>query len=486
MNAAGSRLVVVGGGVAGLATALSAAPRPVLLVGATLPGTGGCTALAQGGIAAAMAAGDSAAAHAHDTMAAGAQHNDYEAVQYLVGNAGFAIRWLQAQGVGFDRDGDGLQLGREGGHRCDRIVHAGGDASGLALLMALTHAAQRAPHIAWRTPDRLDAIRLRDGRVAGVGLVAENGRTQELDCAELVLATGGCGALFAASTNPSTADGNGLALALACGARLRDAEFMQFHPTALDVAADGAQDGALPLVTEALRGAGARLVDDDGRPVMEGHHPMGDLAPRDHVARRVWACRQAGRRVRLDATALRGDWVLRFPTVFALCRRYGIDPREQPIPVTPAAHFHMGGIAVDLDGQTDVPGLYAVGEAACNGVHGANRLASNSLLEGVVFGRRLGRRLADVRLHLPRQGAERWVDRGTSADPAPLARLRALAWSALGPVRDGAGMAAAQRDLQGDASLHDSWQGKLVARFLHAAMQRRHSLGAHFRADDAG
>lgn len=437
--------------------------------------------MAQGGIAAAMAFDDSAAEHARDTMTAGANHNDYEAVQYLVGGAGLAVRWLQAKGIDFDRDASGLQLGREGGHGHSRIVHAGGDASGHALLTALARAAQQARHITWRAPAWLDAIRLRDGRVSGMTLVdTTTGISQELECAELVLATGGCGALFAATTNPATADGNGMALALACGARLRDAEFMQFHPTALDVE----QDGALPLITEALRGAGARLVDDEGHAVMDTRHAMGDLAPRDHVARRVWECRQAGERIWLDATSLDCDWMQHFPTVFSLCGRHGIDPRQQRIPVTPAAHFHMGGIAVDLDGYTSVPGLYAVGEVACNGVHGANRLASNSLLEGVVFGRRLGGRLAGIRLHAPSHGQQHWVDRGRTADSQALEKLRQLAWSTLGPVRHGDRMIEANEYLATDERLHETWQGKLIARFLLAALQRRKSLGAHFRADD--
>lgn len=481
MNAAASTLVVVGTGVAGLATALSAAPRPVLLVGGSAPGSGGCTALAQGGIAAALAPADTAAAHARDTFAAGADYNDYDAVHYLVDNAALAVRWLQALGIALDHDGDGLLLAREGGHGCARVVHAGGDASGHVLLQALTRAAQQAAHIHWLPPARLDAVRLRDGGVAGLGLVdVASGQASELPCAELVLATGGCGGLFAATTNPASADGNGLAIALACGARARDIEFMQFHPTALDVATTG----ALPLITEALRGAGARLVDEQGRAVMQARHPLGDLAPRDTVARRVWECRQAGKRTWLDAARVSGDWTRRFPTVLALCRQHGLDPREQPIPVTPAAHFHMGGIAVDREGRTDVPGLYAVGEAACNGVHGANRLASNSLLEGLVFGRRLGRRLADVRLHVPLQGKQRWVDRGLAAEGEGLAQLRQLAWSQLGPLRHGARMQQARRQLA-DSPLGDTWQGKLLDRFLQAALLRRLSLGAHYRVDAA-
>ena len=480
MSASSSRLVVVGSGVAGLSTALSAAPRPVLLIGASPAGSGGCTALAQGGIAAAMDPEDSLGAHARDTFAAGAGHNDYDAVQYLVGHAGMAVHWLQSLGIGFDHDGERLQLGREGGHAYARILHAGGDASGHALLMALTRAAQQAEHITWMPPAEVDAIRLRNGQVSGLGVIdARNGQSDELACAELVLATGGCGALFSATTNPLTADGNGLALALACGARVRDLEFMQFHPTAMDVA----QKGSLPLITEALRGAGARLVDDAGKSLTADLHPMGDLAPRDRVARRVWEHRQAGERAWLDATELKCDWAQQFPTALAYCTRFGIDPRTQRIPVTPAAHFHMGGIAVDLDGRTDVAGLYAVGEVACNGVHGANRLASNSLLEGLVYGRRLGQHLSHVRMHAPFQGKERWVDRGKAADGHALNSLRRLAWSTLGPVRHGKRMAIASERLQSEPRLGDTWQGKLLARFLVAASQRRLSLGAHYRAD---
>ena len=472
-------LVVVGCGVAGLATALSAAPRKVLLLGRAPAGIDCCTALAQGGIAAALDSGDTPDAHAHDTLAAGADHNDYDAVRYLVDNAVMAVRWLQAQGVPFDLEGTRFLLGREGGHRRNRIVHAGGDASGASLLLALIRTAQHAPHIDWRPPATLDALRVGEHGITGLRVVwPEEGRSEEIDCAELVLATGGCGALFAASTNPSGADGNGLALALAAGAQPRDLEFVQFHPTALSVKVNG----ALPLITEALRGAGARLYDDDGAPIMADHHPLGDLAPRDVVARQVWQAQQAGQRIWLDATHLHETWLLQFPTVYALCRAHGIDPRVQRIPVTPAAHFHMGGVAVDLDGRSAVRGLYAVGEAACNGVHGANRLASNSLLEGVVYGRRLGQSLAGIPRHLPADRG-RWVVRGRDAGPSGLLDLRALTWRALGPVRDGAVMREAREELARDAGLAGSWQGELVTRILDAALARTRSLGAHYRSD---
>lgn len=473
-------LVVVGSGIAGLTVALAAAPRPVTLIGRAPSGSDCSTALAQGGIAAAMDVNDSVDAHARDTMLAGAGHNCSDAVRYLTTRAPIAVRWLQQQGVNFDRHGRHLLLGHEGGHRCARIVHAGGDASGLALLEALTDAARHAPHIRWHPPAVLEALLLRGGRVAGVRLLDHRGRHRDIECAELVLATGGCGALFAATTNPAGADGNGLALAHAAGAALRDMEMLQFHPTALDVPASG----RLPLITEALRGAGAILVDDDGQRIMQVLHPAGDLAPRDLVARHVWQYRQAGKRVWLDATLLKGDWIQHFPTVAAQCAQHGIDPRQQRIPITPAVHFHMGGIATDLDGRSSLHGLYAAGEVAGNGVHGANRLASNSLLEGVVFGCRLGRRLSYMQLQLPGSGSEQWIDRGVSADTDALMRLRTLSWQSMGPIRSRKNMRAAQLHLLADAGISESWQGRLIERMLRAALKRQHSLGAHYLLND--
>lgn len=472
-------VVVVGCGIAGLSVALAAAPRPVCLIGRMPAGADCSSALAQGGIAAAMAADDNPAAHAYDTLEAGAGHNDHDAVRYLVDHAGMAIRWLQTTGVRFDHEDGRLLLGREGGHGAHRIVHAGGDASGAALVAALAQAARQAPHIEWRTPCEADALLLRGDRVAGVRVRDAAGAEELVESTELVLATGGIGALFGATTNPAGADGNGLALAMAARAPARDLEFVQFHPTALSVPVPG----ALPLITEALRGAGAKLSDGHGRPIMQGHHPLADLAPRDLVARRVWEVLQAGGQAWLDATQLPDAWPHRFPTVHAICLRHGIDPRRQRIPVTPAAHFHMGGIAVDGEGCTGIKGLYAVGEVACNGVHGANRLASNSLLEGVVFGRRLGRRLADLRLHAVGNASHRLIERGESANPATLTELRELAWRALGPVRDGTSLRSALRHIDEDHALRTSWQGKLVTRILEAAWQRRHSLGAHYRQD---
>lgn len=471
-------LVVVGTGIAGLVTALSAAPRPVRLVG-PLPIANTCsTALAQGGIAAALSGDDTAAAHARDTLVAGAYHNDYDAVRYLVDHAAMAVRWLQAQGVGFDLEGTRFLLERDGGHRRERTVHAGGDASGAALLLTLLRAAEQAPHIEWLTPGRLQAVRLRNGHVAGVRIAMPSGDV-EFDCAELVLATGGSAAMFAASTNPISADGNGLALALACGAQVRDLEFVQFHPTALAVP----DVATLPMITDALRTTGARLVDDQDRPLLGGAGDASQASP-GRIARHVWLCHERGSRAWLDATALHDPWLMRFPNVYALCRAHGVDPLREPIPVTAAAHFHIGGIAVSSEGRSSVHGLYAVGEVACNGVHGANRLASNSLLEGVVFGRRLGHSLSDIRLHPPGRGSERWVERGVEASEEEKLHLRDLAWRALGPVRDGPTLAGSERALAPDLADGASWQAGLLRRMLRAAQSRRQSLGSHYRRDD--
>ncbi|NCT67896.1 MAG: FAD-dependent oxidoreductase [Rhodanobacteraceae bacterium] len=472
-------VVIVGAGVAGLATALAAASRPVRLLCRGVAGAGSASALAQGGLAAALGDGDSVEAHVADTLAAGAFHNDAARVRWLCAQAPAVVEWLAGQGVEFDRDGAGrLQLGREGGHGAARIVHAGGDASGAALLRTLAARVRAAPHVCWQDGVEVEALRLRGGRVCGVRVRTADGAREDIDAAAVVLATGGLGALFARSSNPPGADGTGLALALAAGARARDLEFVQFHPTALDLP----DRASLPLVTEALRGAGARLVDAAGRPLLDGAHAPGDLAPRDVVARRVWQALRDGVRVLLDATRVAGDWTQRFPTVLAACLAHGIDPRTTPIPVTPAAHFHMGGVAVDADGRTSLPGLYAVGEVACSGVHGANRLASNSLLEGVACGRRLGALLADLSPP-PVHGEECCHGLGAGLAPARLAALRTLLWHAAGPLRSAAALRRALHTCIGWSG--EGWQARLAVAVLAAALRRRDSLGAHWRVDAA-
>ncbi|KRG83750.1 fumarate reductase [Stenotrophomonas daejeonensis] len=470
-------LIIVGGGIAGLATALAAAPAPVLLLNRARSGAGAASGMAQGGIAAPIGGGDTPQAHARDTCEAGSHHNDREMVDLLTGDAVAAIDWLQRHDVVFDRNGDGtLQLGREGGHDRPRIVHAGGDATGAKVMEALVAATRRAPHIRRRADVDVDGLLLRGGRTCGVHALDADGNAEQIHGRAVVLATGGIGGLFARTSNPADADGNGLALALAAGAALRDIEFVQFHPTAL--ALPGLH--SLPLVTEALRGAGARLLDAEGKPLMAGVHPLADLAPRDVVARQVWqACRDGG--TWLDARGIGTAFPARFPTVFGACMQHGIDPRLQPIPVTPAAHFHMGGIAVDADGRSSLPGLHAVGEVACNGVHGANRLASNSLLEGVVFGRRLGARLGDLPDTGHAHGECTLVRREPSLDAPRLAGLRELMMRAMGPVRSGGELRAALQERSALAA--DGWQATLAQAMVEAALHRTRSLGAHFRID---
>ena len=470
-------IIIVGGGIAGLATALAAAPAPVLLLTRAPGAKGAASAMAQGGIAAAIAPGDTAAAHAHDTCVAGSRHNDRAIVDLLTQGAGDAVQWLQGLGVVFDRDGDGrLQLGREGGHDRPRIVHAGGDATGARVMDALVAAARAAGHIERRAGMEVDGLLLRNGEACGVRASASDGSHHEFSGRAVVLATGGIGGLFAQTSNPPDADGSGLALALAAGAALRDLEFIQFHPTAL--ALPGLH--SLPLVTEALRGAGARLLDDAGQTLMQGVHPLVDLAPRDIVARRVWqACREGG--AWLDAHRLGSALPRQFPTVFQSCMGHGIDPRVQPIPVAPAAHFHMGGIAVDAEGRSSLPGLFAVGEAACNGVHGANRLASNSLLEGVVFGRRLGGLLRELPARTAGSGGAAARCRPQALDAQSLSRLRELLMRAMGPERDGIALRAAREECA--ALARAGWQGGVALALVDAALRRGQSLGAHFRSD---
>lgn len=475
-------VVIIGAGIAGLSTALAAAPRPVIVLSRGDAGDDGATPLAQGGIAAALGPDDTPAQHAQDTLTAGAGCNDRAAVTVLTEQAPAAIAWLQAQAVEFDRDGEVLSLGREGGHGRDRIVHAGGDRSGQVIAAALAAAARRMPHIERRPGLAVDALMLRAGKATGVRARDAAGTAHFIEAAAVVMATGGIGALFACTSNPVGADGAGLALGLSAGAAGRDLEFVQFHPTAL-APADGARPGQLPLVSEAVRGAGARLCDGDGRLLMAGVDARGDLAPRDIVARCVWQARQAGASTWLDARRLGESWPGRFPTVFAACRAHGIDPRVEPIPVLPAAHYHMGGLRTDLLGRTTVPGLYAIGEVACNGVHGGNRLASNSLLEGVVFGRRLGAWFARGGDAAAPAGQMRLVEAGPPLNASGWQALRALMWHHIGPERSGEGLGLALTAIARDRALRESWPGRLATAMLASALRRGDSIGAHYRSD---
>lgn len=465
-------IVVVGAGAAGLATALAAAPTRVLLL--CRDPADAVDHRLQDSVAAALDPADSVEAHVRDTLVAGAQHNAVDAVRWLCGAAPATVRWLQEQGVAFDRTPTGtLVLGREGGHHGARIVHAGGTAGVVRALQARVRAAR---HVEWRCAVDVDALLVRDSCIAGVRTRDAAGRVTEIEAAAVVLATGGAGALWARTSSPPGADGAGLALALAAGAFSRDLEFMQFQPTALDVG-----DTGLPPLAAALRSAGARLVDGDGQALMHGVHPLGDLAPGDVIARRLWTVQQEGGAPLLDATAIGADWSQRFPALLAACLAHGFDPRREWLPVTPAAHFHLGGLATDLAGRTSLPGLYAVGEVGCSGAHGAGCLAGNPLLEAVAGGRRTGAGLAPPPT-LPASAAGwHWIERGPALDADGVRTLRAMLWNVAGPVRESTVLREAWRICR--AAAETSWQMRLAKRLLRAMRVRKESLGVHWRED---
>ncbi|MFF4755167.1 L-aspartate oxidase [Streptomyces sp. NPDC002514] len=394
-------VVVVGSGVAGLTAALrceAAGLRTVVVTKARLDD--GSTRWAQGGIAAALGEGDTPEQHLDDTLVAGAGLCDEEAVRILVTEGPGAVRRLISTGAHFDTDDEGgIELTREGGHHRRRIAHAGGDATGAEVSRTLVEAAHARGVRTIENALVLDLLTDAAGRTAGVTLhVMGEGQHDGVGAVHaptVVLATGGMGQVFSATTNPSVSTGDGVALALRAGAEVSDLEFVQFHPTVLFLGADA--EGQQPLVSEAVRGEGAHLVDAAGVRFMAGQHELAELAPRDIVAKAIMRRMQeqdAGHMF-LDARHFGQDmWEHRFPTILAACRAHGIDPVREPIPIAPAAHYASGGVRTDSRGRTTVPGLYACGEVACTGVHGANRLASNSLLEGLVYAERIAADIA--------------------------------------------------------------------------------------------
>lgn len=470
--------VVVGGGIAGLSAALALEGCTVV---ANEPVGGGSSCLAQGGIAAAIGGGDLPALHAADTLRVAAELADPGIASLVAEAAPDCIEWLRALGVAFDVGDDRrLRLGREAGHGHDRIVHAGGDRTGAAVMRSL-----RAAVLARADIRRLEGFELVDiiasgSRAAGVLLESADGVPLAVLSQHVILATGGIGACFDRTTNPAISRGAGLAAAARRGVRLADLEFVQFHPTALDVAGD-----PMPLLTEALRGAGARLLDGSGRRFMAEVHPDAELAPRDVVARAVALRRLAGEAVRLDATPVK-DLEARFPGACSLARAAGFDPAREALPIATAAHFHMGGIATDAQGATSMPGLWACGEVAATGLHGGNRLASNSLLEGLVFGARVAAAVRGSVLRAP-SGPLDVPGRpsGDAPDPARIRALRHLIGRSLGPVRSGAAMTAALSELASrpSATCAEDDLHTVARLLLGSALARRESRGAHYRQD---
>jgi len=479
-------VIIIGGGIAGLFCALKLSPRPVTVLTAAPIGQGASSAWAQGGIAAAVAEGDTPDAHARDTIAAGAGLVDEALARQMTREAPDRVRDLLAYGVPFDKTLEGrLAVGHEAAHSARRIVHVQGDVAGRAIMDALGAAVRNTPSIRLLEGYIAEDLITIGSRLVGVRARAVDGRKLAmLRARAVVLATGGIGHLYAVTTNPLEASGIGLAIAARAGAVLADTEFVQFHPTAIATGHDPA-----PLASEALRGEGAILVNGAGERFMRKIHPDGELAPRDVVARGVFAEIAAGHGAFLDArTAIGKDFPARFPTVYASCMAAGIDPVHMLIPVAPAAHYHMGGVSTDARGRTSLDGLWAAGEVASTGVHGANRLASNSLLEAVVFATRVAEDISGASTQSTvsqRPSTDTDMDHD-SASPS-VRELRAMMARHVGVVRNGDGLAVVldkisriERNAQSPSLRNMATAALLVAA---AAFARRESRGAHERSD---
>ncbi|MDH6181127.1 L-aspartate oxidase [Microbacteriaceae bacterium SG_E_30_P1] len=492
-----ARVVVVGTGIAGLITAYRASRRHevVLVTKAELAESN--TKYAQGGIAAALFPDDSAASHIADTLRAGAGLCDPVAVEVLCTEGPIRVRELIELGVEFDRVNGELARGHEAAHSARRVIHAGGDATGLAIEVALLRAVKAIAvevHEHTFMRDLLVEETPAGRRVAGIEAVDARGVGRDIRADIVVLASGGAGQLYAHTTNPTVTTGDGVAAAWRAGAVLADVEFYQFHPTSLAVPGN-------PLVSEAVRGDGAVLLDAQGRRFMFDVHPDGELAPRDVVARGIAAqmARQGGAPVLLDATALGAEYLEeRFPGISRVTREHGFDWAREPIPVTPAAHYWMGGIRTDIDGRTSLPGLFAVGEATCTGVHGANRLASNSLLESLVFAWRAADAIDTDAVPLPsgRPSSLATIEPEPPVETAVASRaeVQALMWSLVGLERSLPQLEVARDQLsRWRAPEPDSVDpvdaGEVrnlldLARIIvHAAIAREESRGAHDRVD---
>ncbi|MGA4539842.1 L-aspartate oxidase [Uniformispora flossi] len=490
-------VIVIGSGVAGLTAALRARAAGSVLVVTKAVLDEGSTRWAQGGVAAALGEGDTPEQHMHDTLVAGAGLCDEDAVRVLVTEGPGAVRRLMSVGAEFDRDADGnILLTREGGHLRNRIVHAGGDATGAEISRALVQAVHEAGIEVIEHALVLDLLRDAEGRACGVTLhVMGEGARDGVGAVRgraVVLAAGGMGQVFSSTTNPHVSTGDGVALALRAGAEVTDLEFVQFHPTVLWLG-PGAE-GQQPLVSEAVRGEGAHLVDADGVRFMTGRHPLAELAPRDIVAKGITRrmAETGTDHMYLDGRHFGAEmWAHRFPTILAACRANGIDPAHDLIPIAPAAHYASGGVRTDLAGRTSVPGLYACGEVACTGVQGANRLASNSLLEGLVFAERIAE---DLARGLPEPGepvapeGDAWL-----LDPGIRTPLQRAMTAGAGVLRSRDSLRETMQVLAelggrtGDDPCVESWEATnlhtVAGALAAAAYDREETRGCHWRED---
>jgi len=490
-------IVIVGAGLAGLFTALCLAPLPTIVIAAKALGGGASSLWAQGGIAAAIGEGDTPQAHALDTINAGAGLVNPDIANSVAQDALARITDLLQYGVPFDKNLQGkLDLAHEAAHSTRRILHVEGDRAGAAIMAAMIDKVRQTPSI--RVLEQVEVHKLvqKDNQITAAYLWPSKskgfGQGHPLQASTIVLATGGVGHLYSKTTNPEMARGEGIAMAARCGAIIKDPEFVQFHPTAMDVGLDPA-----PLATEALRGEGATLINSNNERFMVPIHKDAELAPRDIVARAVYKQIKAGKGAFLDCTQS-PDLIDHFPTVQENCRKAGIDPKTQPIPIAPAAHFHMGGVLTDENGASSIKGLWACGEVASTGLHGANRLASNSLLEAIVFGKRIARTIKQQTLH----------QNHTQEFPANLdileiqqnhkyklielkpeiANLRQLMFTYVGVEKNANGLRHAMSEIKKlEPVLNQSERTKnmiLTAKLItQAALNRQESRGSHYRSD---
>jgi L-aspartate oxidase len=482
-----TRFLVVGSGVAGLHTAWRASADADVLVLTKRSLFDSATAYAQGGIAAALGAGDSPELHRQDTLAAGAALADAKAVQVLVEEGPARVRELATAGAQFDLEpGGNFKLGREAAHSRRRIVHAHGDQTGAEVARTLIKKVKESERIQVLEKARILDLIVEGGVVCGVR-AAVAGKAVEIIADATVLATGGCGQVYRYTTNPQVATGDGYAIAHRAGAKLADMEFVQFHPTALDT-----PENPLQLISEAVRGEGAVLLNEENERFMLKKHRLAELAPRDVVAREIFRERAGGRHVWLDARMLAPKFEVRFPGIFAICRARGIDPSKDLIPVTPAAHYMMGGIVTDLRGRASLDRLYACGEVSRTGVHGANRLASNSLLEGLVFAERVARDMIETKKLRSAPRKKTWdvpalSDRGAALVAADT--IRQVMWDHCGIDRSAKGLRLGHSKLteiesrlpEGATEEANMVQTSLL--IADAALLRKESRGGHYRSD---
>ncbi|MBB5516222.1 L-aspartate oxidase [Rubricella aquisinus] len=487
--------LIIGAGLAGLFTALKLAPAPAVVLSPDPIGTGASSAWAQGGLAAAIGEGDTAEDHAADTIAAGAGLVDPDIALMVTSEARARVLDLLAYGAPFDRDDatGALLASREAAHSTNRVIRVSGDQAGRAIMDALIATARATPSITLLENVTVDDLTVADGRVIGAFARRVGDDTSEplmFRAAHTVLATGGVGGLYAISTNPGRVRGQGLGMAARAGALISNPEFVQFHPTGMDVNRD-----PCPLATEALRGHGASVIDESGRRFIFDDHPDGELAPRDIVARAIHRKNLSGGQAYLDTRAAIGAHIFdEFPTVAAYCTDAGIDPATQPIPVQPAQHYHMGGVWTDADGQSSLPGLYACGEVAATGLHGANRLASNSLLEAVVFAARIAQHIAGQDAA---EGQPRPIDippalmdgPGAVAPDDAVRSLRQLMADHVGVERSADGLTTALKGIAALEAAHAP-ASRAFLNMTHAAtliaaaaLDRRESRGGHYRTD---